>query len=150
MKINLTKNFGGIFTASSEEDQLKIDKLKTGCAYPFDVKKSRNPHFHGKVFAFLSFCFSHWCGDGTRMEHMDYSTQFDEFRKDLTIQAGYYNSVWNLSGTEFRFVAKSLSYGSMSQEEFEGFYSALINVAMKTIFTDCDNEATYNRLIAFF
>ena len=46
--------------------------------------------------------------------------------------------------------AKSLSYGSMKQEEFEHFYNSVINAAMKHVFKGSNDEVLYNKLLGFF
>jgi len=76
------------------------------------------------------------------------SKQFDVFRQNLTVLAGYYDQLYTIKG-EVRIEAKSLSYGSMSQDEFEDCYSALISAAIKHIFQTTD-ESTYNQLLSFF
>lgn len=123
----------------------KMIKFKTGCQFPVDIKLPRNQPFHGKVFAFFKFCFDHWAGGH---EFQDESLQFDEFRKELTKLAGFYDQVFDLQGN-FTIVAKSLSFTSMDQEEFEQCYNALIQAAMSNIFRSSD-EQTLTRLMSFF
>jgi hypothetical protein len=79
---------------------------------------------------------------------MDESAQFELFRKQLTVLAGYYNQLYHIDGS-FRLEAKSLSYGSMEPEDFEKFYNAAIQAAMKNIFLTTD-EQTFNKLMSFF
>ena len=74
--------------------------------------------------------------------------QFDVFRENLTCLAGYYDSFVTLSGST-RVSAKSISYAAMSQYDFEQFYIALTNAAIKYIFRNSSAE-TYNKLISFF
>lgn len=144
MKINMVKQYGGVLVPSSDLDSEKLIKFKTGETYEIDIKLSRCPAFHRKVFAFLNFCFQHWQCEIISNEQV----QFDRMREELTIYGGYYHKVYNLKG-ELRLVAKSISYSNMPQEEFEDFYLCLTNAAMQTIFKGADNE-TYNKLISFF
>ena len=127
MKINIVKTAGGNLWPLDDMDAEKLTKFKTGEAYEIEIKKTRNPQFHRKVFAFFNFCFAHWKGDN---EFQDELKQFDVFRNHLTVLAGYYDTYFNIQG-EPRVEAKSLSYGNMSQEDFESLYSALINAAME-------------------
>ena len=75
--------------------------------------------------------------------------QFDRFRKDLTILAGFYHSTTRLNG-DTRIEAESLSFATMEQDRFEQVYKALIQAAMKHIFGRDDDSAIYNRLVRFF
>jgi len=106
---------------------------------------SRNPQFHAKVFVFLKFCFDHWASD---RQFMDEAGQFDVFRRNLTVLAGFYDSYHTISG-EVRIEAKSLSYARMNEEEFKQCYTALINAAVRTIFKGC-GKSIEDKLISFF
>lgn len=137
---------GARLVAFDDYDVERLNKFKTGEVYEVEIKLKRNAKFHKKVFAFLNFCFAHWKGDN---EFQDEAKQFDVFRANLTVLAGFYDSFYNIKG-EVRVEAKSLSYGSMSQEEFEQFYNAAINAAMKHVFNGSTDQNLYNRLLGFF
>ena len=141
----MVKNAGGLLVPANDMEADKLLRFKTGEQYEVDIKLSRNPAFHRKVFSFFNFCFAHWKGDN---EFQCESKQFDVFREHLTVLAGYYDSYSSITGS-VRVEAKSLAYSSMKQEEFEKFYTALVNAAMKNIFINAD-ENTYNQLIGFF
>lgn len=149
MQIEMVKNAGGVFVPALEHDIPRLTRFQNGGQYTVELKTTRNPHFHRKVFAFFNFCFQHWCASRAGLEHMDESTQFNRFRKDLTILAGFYNMVTNIRG-EVRAEAKSLAYGNMEQEEFERCYSALINAAIKHVFAGTKDTNILNQLYSFF
>jgi len=132
VKINMIKTAGGNLWPMDDLDAEKLIKFKTGESYEIEIKLSRNPAFLRKVFAFFNFCFDHW--DGTKVhEHASPAQQFDTFRKDLTILAGFYTQRVRLDGS-FRTEAESLSFGSMTEERFQECYTALTRAAMKHIF----------------
>ncbi len=141
----MKKQAGGTFAPASDLELEKTTKFKTGEMYTVEIKRTRNPAFHRKMFAFLNFCYSHWSGDHTFLEP---TAQFDEFRRQLTILAGYYDAVFDLKGNPMP-KAKSLSYAQMSPETFEQCYNAMINAAMQNIFNPNDTKY-YNQLMAFF
>lgn len=145
MKVNVSKQPGGVLIPASDMDAESLTKFKSGNVYEIEIKLPRNPHFHGKVFAFFQYCFANWKSD---REFIDEKGQFDLFRKNLTVLAGYYEQYFKIDGS-VRVEAKSLSYGSMEQPEFESCYQALIQAAMTNIFTGSD-EDTYNKLVGFF
>ena len=130
---------------ASDMEAERLTKFKTGELYEMEIKNSRNPQFHRKVFAFFNFCFSYWRDD---REFLSEQAQFDCFRDNLTVLAGYYHTLVNLKG-ETRIEAKSLSFAAMTQEEFERLYTALINAASKHIFGGADKE-TEDKLLSFF
>ena len=145
MKVNMIKHAGGVLIPASDLELEKMNKFKTGEQYEIEIKLSRNPAFHRKVFAFFNFCFAHWRGDN---EFQSESKQFNVFRNHLTVLAGFYDEHYSIHGAA-RIEAKSLAYSSMKQEEFEECYNALINAAMKHVFKSSD-ENTLNQLMNFF
>lgn len=147
MKINMIKEPGGLFRPFDDMEQEKTIRFKTGELYEVDIKLTRNPGFHRKVFAFFNFCEKYWSGNEV-MEHGTPEAQRKRFRNDLTVFAGYYTPSIGIDGS-INLDAKSLAYANMEQEEFEHFYTSLINAACKHIFKDAD-ENIYNRLLSFF
>ena len=147
MKVNMIKLSGGIFSALNDFELEKLNKFKTGEAYEIELRLPRNPTFLKKVMVFFHFCFEHWDGDKAH-EHCSPQEQFNRFRKDLTILAGFYEQSFRLNG-ELRTEAKSLSFASMSEEEFQECYNGLIRASMKHIFKSSSDE-TYQKLIGFF
>lgn len=146
MKLNMQKQPGGVLSPADDIAEAYLTKLRTGEWYEVEIKRSRNPQHHKKVFAFFNFAFNYWRGE---CEFQDEAAQFDSLRKQLTIHAGYYNQVWTLDGQGFTLEAKSLSYGNMDQTEFEEFATAMQNAAMRTIFQGA-NERVIQELMSFF
>lgn len=145
MKFEMIKQAGGMLVPADDYAADKLTKFKTNGQYTVEIKQSRNPNFHRKVFAFFGFCFQHWSGGH---EFQDESLQFDQFRKELIKLAGFYDSYYSI-GSEVRMEAKSLAFGAMGQDEFESCYHALIQAAMSNIFKSAD-EQTLNKLMSFF
>ncbi|MCO4152014.1 DUF1367 family protein [Citrobacter freundii] len=149
MQIDLVKHPGGVFSPANETDLERLQRFKNGETYVAEIKLTRNPKFHRKVMAFFGFCFEHWCADRAGLSSADETTQFNRFRKDLTILAGFYDTVTNIRG-EVRAEAKSLAYANMDDEEFGRCYSSLINAAIKHVFAGTKDPAILNRLQSFF
>lgn len=146
MKISFKKQPGGILVPSSDIEADRMNRFKTGEDYEVEIKLTRNSAFHGKVFAFFNFCFTHWRHGN---EYQDEAKQFNVFRAHLTALAGYFDSFVGIDG-RVRVEAKSISYSNMTQEEFEHLYSALINAAIKNIDWGMADENTLNQLYNFF
>ena len=136
---------GGMLVPADDMELEQLNKFKTGCEYPVEIKLSRNPAFHGKVMAFFRFCFAHWRSD---QEFKSETGQFENFRKELTVLAGSKDVYYKLDGS-LRVEAKSLSFGAMDELVFQDCYKALIQAAMTNLFLDGD-EDTYNQLVGFF
>lgn len=149
LKIQVIKLQGGVLAPLDELESEELKSLKNGEQYEIEIIRTRNPAFHRKVFAFFKFCFNHWAADKTEWRYFDERTQFDTFRKNLTVLAGYKVASYTIDG-RMRVEAQSLSYGNMEQDEFERCYSALINAAMQNIFKGCNDERILDRLYAFF
>jgi hypothetical protein len=147
VKVTVLKTAGGNLFPATDEDADKLTRFKTGEHYEIEIKLSRNPAFLRKVMAFFKFCFEYWDGESV-LEYTETPEQFDRFRKDLTILAGFYVQTTRLNG-DTRLEAESLSFASMSEERFQQCYIALTNAAMRHIFKTAD-ELTYNKLIGFF
>lgn len=146
MKINMIKMAGGILQPASDMDADRLTRFKTGEQYEIEVRLSRNPDFHRKVFQFFQYCFEFWRCD---REFVDEAGQFDLFRKNLTVLAGHYREYYKIDGS-IRIEAESLSYGSMDQERFERVYQSLIQAAISNLFKGEDSQTVYNRLAGFF
>ena len=147
VKINFIKTAGGGLIPNDDFDADSMLKYKTGEVYEVDIKLVRNPQFLKKVIMFFKFCEHHWDGEKVH-EYVSSKEQFDRFRKDLTILAGFYDKTTRLDGS-IRLEAKSLAFGSMNEETFQECYLALTKAAMKHIFKTADDN-TYNQLISFF
>tara|TARA_R110000851_G_scaffold8055_1_gene31017 strand:+ start:73 stop:504 length:432 start_codon:yes stop_codon:yes gene_type:complete len=143
----MIKEPGGLFRPADDFEHEKTIKFKTGETYPVHIKLSRNPVFLRKAMVFFTFCFNHWGGDEVH-KYCSESEQFDRFRKDLTILAGFYVKSVRLDGS-IRVEAESLSFASMKEERFQECYLALIRAALKHIFNDADVN-TENQLMSFF
>ena len=148
MKINFIKAAGGSLIPNDDMDAEKMTKFLTGEVYEVDIKLSRNPAFLRKTFAFFNFCFEHWDGIAC-FEYLDHTAQFETFRKELTILAGFYVQSWHPFTGVLILTAKSLSFENMKEDEFQEHYNALIKAALANVFKTAD-ENTYNKLISFF
>ena len=131
MEIALTKTMSGYVPADQHTAEWS-EKVKLGAVIHSDFKKARNPAFHRKGFALLNTAFSYWDPGDIDSKFGKPQKNFDRFRKDLTILAGMYEVVIRIDGTT-RIEAKSLSFSSMDDQDFEKWYNAVINVILQRI-----------------
>ena len=149
VEIQMMKQPGGLLLPAFDTEAERLERFKTGFIYPVEIKQSRNPGFHGKVFSFLQFCFEHWSADKTDARFKTSAAQFDTFRKNLTVLAGYKDVTFTIDG-RLRVEARSLAFNNMEQPEFEECYSALINAAIAHVFGNTKDQKILDKLTGFF
>lgn len=120
MKITLIKQLNNTFKIAFDSDFEKIKKIKVGEPLEYEFKKLRNIRFHRKLFALLNMIF----------ENQELYKNIDHLRKDLTIEAGFYDLRVNIHGEEIK-EAKSISFASMSADEFDEYYNAVLDTVVK-------------------
>lgn len=138
-EITLTKTAGGALIPNDPQAADYISKLKLGGSITASVRKQRNPAFHRKFFALLNLAFDAW--EPGIKEHRGIKVQknFDRFRKDVVISAGFYDVVANIKG-EVRAEAKSINFGSMDEEEFSELYAKVVEIVLNQILTNYTRE----------
>lgn len=149
MKIHVVKRAGVLFPAS-EEDEEKLSTIKAGKIVELELTQKRNLQMHRKLFAALNIGFDAF-EPALDFKGRPMQKNFDRFRKDIIILAGFYDVVVNVHG-EPRYEAKSISFGSMSQEEFESLYGACVNAMLKHVlvnYTRSDFDQVVEKLIKF-
>jgi len=151
MEIILTKAPGGYLVPVDQHGTDEIAKLKTGQGVRVTMKKIRNVMHLRKFFALLNLAFEAWEPAAVEFKGEPIKKNFDRFRNDITVLAGYYEATVNMRG-EVRMVAKSISFGSMDQSEFDKLYSAVIDVVLQRILTNYtrdDLDEVIERVLRF-
>ena len=115
----------------------RLMSAEPGEVFSLSMVFPRDPVKHRKFFALLNLGFEHW---GAKRVHKTYrgmpvERNFDTFRKDVTILAGYYEQHWDLSG-RMQLVAKSIAFGNMEDAEFNELYDAVANVLLQRVLTN--------------
>jgi len=131
-----------------------IHSLKTGQVIHGKFTRVRNYKFHKRFFALLNFLYEHWePGEfqDSKWKNIKPQKNFDRFRKDLIVLAGFYEAFYRLDGST-RIEAKSISFGNMGEEEFEELYSKVIDVGLKHIlpnYNKTELEKVVDELLSF-
>ena len=124
---------GGVLRPATARDTEQASKhWKPGQVALVTVKKPRNGLFHRKLFALLNFLFEYWECEG-EYKGIPVEKNFDKFREDITIAAGFHETYVNAITGELRLKAKSISFASMDEAEFEALFNAVINIGLKRI-----------------
>ena len=133
MDIMLVKTPGGALAPVDAEAREMVDKLKLGQGIQASVRRARTVRFHRKGMALFRLAYDVW-EPLTPLEYkgLPVAKDFERFRKDMTILAGFYKAVYNARG-EVRLEAESLRFSSMSEERFEEVFNAVLNVVWSRV-----------------
>ena len=150
-KIVLTKTPGGALVPVDQIGTDYIAKMKVGAGVSVTIVKHNNLGFHKKMFALTNFAYENWEPSEKEHKGVPIEKNFDQFREDLTILSGHYETRIRLNG-EIRYIAKSWSFASMEDDEKERLYNGIINVVLKYILTNYkreDLDEVIEQLLAF-
>lgn len=125
MKIMLCKSLNGNILPAYDQDKENLKRFKAGEPFMAKVTKPRNLKFHRKAFALFNMVF----------ENQEVYTSLDYLRKDLTIEAGYYEERANIHGEVVK-EAKSISFAAMDDLEFGKYYNAVIDAIVRCFHFD--------------
>jgi hypothetical protein len=104
----------------------------------------------------LGFFFELWeIPDDLMYKGIKPEKNYDQFRKDILILAGFRDMVANIKG-EVRFVAQSISFASMGDDEFTEVYRLVFNTCWRHVMnttivklTPEQAENTINQMLEF-
>lgn len=128
-----------------------IDRLKPGSLIRAEFKKVRNPQYHRKYFALLNFAFENWEPQEATYKGQVVEKNFERFRGDIAILAGFATPVTNIRG-EVRLEPKSISFANMDETEFDMLYQASITAILKYVlknYSRDDLQDVVNQLLEF-
>lgn len=111
-----------------------LKKIRAGDVVTCEIRRPRNIKFFRKWWALAHIAYDWWepVELETKWENIKPQKDFDRFRKDLTILAGHFDCFYRIDGS-YKIEAKSLSFASMSEDEFEALYSKTIDVILEHI-----------------
>jgi hypothetical protein len=148
----LIKTPNGALAPADEESRALIGRLKSGQGVRATIRRARNVRFHRLAFALFKLAFDAW-EPMTPLEYQGHpvSKDFDRFRKDMTILAGFYRAVYNARG-EVRLEAESLSFASMDEDRFEKVFRAVLSAVWNRVLRakGYASEADVERVLAEF
>lgn len=125
------------FIPADDEAREGLNHYPVGSIARLDVKLMRNYEFLKKFMALMKVGFDFWAERQPQQDFkgMPVLPEFDRFRKDVTIMAGYFTPVWNIKG-EMRVEAESISFANMSEDRFQRLFDAVLKVLLSKIFKD--------------
>ena len=126
----------------------RMVRMEAGELVDVSMTFMRNPLFHRKYFALLNLGFESWepCRTHKTYKGEPVRKSFDRFREDVQILAGHYEQTFHLDGA-MTLSAKSISFASMDDAEFERIYSAVADVLLEKVLTKYANRADLDRVV---
>ena len=144
MKLHCTNTASGLvpcYDADFEEKR----KLKIGQTYEVEIKLARNYQFLKKYFALIA-CAWEYQSEKVRAF---FGESKEGFRKTVEVAAGWYEPVYDLSKREWVHTPKSISFRTMSAEEFNSLYERVKDVLFTTFLRGISVEEFEKNLINF-
>lgn len=120
-----------LFPADFDEKR----KLKLGEDYQVEVTNPRNVGYHRRFFAMLN----------VGHENTSLDMPFDTYRKYMIVKAGFFTAYQTPKGIYYD--PNSISFASMSQDEFEEVYSRVLDKVIEDV--GLEREDVERQLINF-
>jgi hypothetical protein len=118
--IFVVKQFDNSLKAMHDSDLDVLRKIKAGAMIEIKLTQKRNVKHHRKAFSLFNLV----------LDNQDHYNNIDHLRSDLTKAAGYYTERKAFNGS-IVVEAKSISFSSMNQSEFDKYYEALLDAIQK-------------------
>lgn len=132
----------GILRPYDRTDAERIGKMRDGEPYRVKVSMPRNIKFHKKFFALLALVFDNLpeeipakMPDGNPVE----IRSIDDLLWHIKMQVGHYEKRVTLGG-RVTYEAKSISFASMDEAEFQDFYDRAMAVILKYFLPETNRE----------
>lgn len=150
-EITVIKLPNGSLAPADDESSDYLRRRKIGQAFRVRISTMRNVRFHRKFFALMKYAFDAWNPPAREYNGHAIEKNFDTFRKEMIIAAGYYDASYGYDGRVV-LSARSISFSEMDEEEFDILYSAVIDVMLRTLFNGSersDIDSVVNRILEF-
>ena len=145
MEIYLRKTAQNTMIPCDQDGHDYIKKLPVGQDVRVKITRARNIKFHRQYFALLNHAFDIFEPEDVEIpQHLSVrgivpEKNFDRFRKDIAILAGFYHATIRVDG-EVRIEADSISFGKMDNDAFADLYSKTIDVILKHVLKNYTRE----------
>jgi len=149
---NFIKTLSGYVPCDPDTEAWYI-KQKVGSVARCDIATYRNYKFLQKFFTLLTMAYDMWQPGEINSKYGKPEKNFERFKEDVTILAGYYHNVVRIDGST-RVEADSISFAKMDEETFGKLYSSVIDVLIKRIpvmnkMSPEDVEETVKKILEF-
>lgn len=129
----------------SQED---FKELPNNTVFKVVISQPRNYKLHKKFFSMVKCAYDLWEPNGVE----GVAKSFDNFRSELTILCGHYETVFSVHGSSFKLIPKSISFAKMDEQTFKNLYSTAIDIILKNVlknYTKDDFEEVVLKIIGY-
>jgi len=130
-EIYLRKGRGNLIPADDEAEEY-LTGLKLGEVVRCQMVKPRNYKNLQRFMTLVRLLYDAFEPTEATYKGEVVEKNLERFRHDLTILAGYSYATYNING-DVRVHAKSISFGSMTEDEFKALFSSVIDVGLRKI-----------------
>ncbi len=116
MELYLVKQLDNSFKVAYDSDYEKLKKIKALKMVKCEITQPRNIGYHRKFFALINMVY----------QNQERYNNLDNLRKDLIIEAGFYNEHIDLQGVVQQ-DAKSISFSKMKEDEFDELFNRVLD-----------------------
>jgi len=118
---------------ADEQEAAVLERLRNvGGRFRVLIRQQRNSGFHRKAMALMRYLHQQWEPADQTEDGVPVQRDFDAFRRNLLIQAGYFTQVFRGDGT-FTLEATSLNFDAMDNVKFAEVYGRLIDVGIRLV-----------------
>lgn len=119
MDLAVVKHFSGVLVPDQPPDEEFVRRLKTGEVLTAEFKRVRNGGHHRKLHVLLTLMY----------QNQERFQNWEDMMVDVKVKAGHYRHHVTAAG-EVVYIPESYSYRAMGQEQFEPFYSRIVDIAL--------------------
>lgn len=153
MKGTFRKQPHDVYIPADVETEQWLQGIKLNEIFRVEMSKPQNLKFHQKLICLFKVGYEVWepSISVTPTKYGVPEKTFKQFRKDMTIMAGYYTQKVRLNG-EIITEAKSISFRNMNAEDREILFNNVINALLKHVlknYTKDDLENQVNTILGF-
>lgn len=131
---------GGLLRPVDPAAEQLVASLKTNQGVVLEAKRSQNIAFHNKLFSLMNLAFEIWEPQGREVRGQPVLKNFESFRKDLVVMAGFYDAHYAPDGS-VRLVPHSLSFKACEHEKRAQVYKAILSVVWEKILRHCHYDS---------
>lgn len=140
MKLLLLNTIEGLKPLYDEDYDLK-KRLKIGSVYKADITIQRNYRFLKKYHKLISLAWEYQKEDVQK----HFKTK-ENFRKTVEVAAGHCERVYHLRLKDWVDAPKSISFSSLSEEDFQDLYERVKDVLFDVFLKNINEDEFYNIL----
>lgn len=123
---------GNYLVPVDDEAEQLLTSLKTGQGVKLKAERVNNLKFHRRLFALLNFAFEIWEPSATEVLGQPVTKNFNVFRKDLVVLAGFYDAHYSPDGS-VRLEPHSLSFKACEDQKRAEVYKAILGVVWERV-----------------